>query len=211
MSQIGLQMTPVEAWSQNSKVCPACGRAVDLSEIPVRLRNSFPCPSCDEWLMYDTSKLPLIGLVSFLVAVVAAWSFGIRDARFVLIVVTATLLLWFCGIFLIGISIPPQLKRFRRVVWFTYDNRYSPAIWTVSFAVANVITFSLGYYKESLDQNAMFIFVADCITVLIEFLGNFLVGILIPLPPDQVKGESFNSAGSLHLTDKSETDKKSNP
>ena len=208
---ISSHMTPDEAASKYLKVCPVCARTIHPSEIPVRLRNSFPCPSCGEWLMYDNSNLPVIGAVSFLIAIFVAWSLGYRDTTFILIVVTSTLLLWFFGIFLVGILIPPQLKRFKRVVWFTYDNRYSPAIWAVSFVVSTVITFSLGYYKESLDQNAMFIFVGACITWLLGFLGNFLVGMLIPLPPNQAKGESFNSAGSLHLTDKSETDKKSNP
>jgi predicted RNA-binding Zn-ribbon protein involved in translation (DUF1610 family) len=201
-------MTPIEAIS---RYCPACGRTIHSSEIPVRLRNSFPCPSCGEWLMYDTSNFPIIGAVSFLVAIFAAWSLGYRDTTFVLIVVTATLLLWVFGSFLVGTLIPPQLKRFKRVVWFTYDNRYSPAIWAVSFVVSMVITFSFGFYKESPDKYAMFIFVGVCITYLLGFLGNLILGMLIPLPPNQAKGESFSSAGSLHLTDKSEADKKSNP
>jgi len=211
MRLINSQMTPVEAASQYLKVCPVCGQTIHPSEIPVQLRHSFPCPSCGEWLMYDTSKLPVIGAASFLVAIFAAWSLGYRDTTFVLIVVTSTLLLWVFGSFLVGILIPPQLKRFKRVVWFIYDNRYSPAIWAGSFAVSMVITFSLGFYKESPDKYAMVIFVGACITWLLGFLGNFLLGMLIPLPPDQAKGESFNSAGSLHLTDKSETDKKSSP
>jgi hypothetical protein len=60
----------------------------------------------------------------------------------------------------------------------------------------------------SLDHYAMFVFVELYITYLVGFLGNFLVGVLIPLPPNQAKGETFNSAGSLHLNDKADTDKK---
>jgi predicted RNA-binding Zn-ribbon protein involved in translation (DUF1610 family) len=204
----GSQMALVEAMSQ---YCPACGREIHPSEIPVGLRNSFACPSCGEWLMYDTSNFPIIGAVSFVVAIFGAWSFGYRSTRFVLIVFTATLLLWIIGALLIGILIPVQIKRYRRIVWFTYDNRYSPAIWAISFTVANVIAFSFGYYKESLNQDAMFFFVVLCITYLLGFLGNFLLGVLIPHPPNQAKGEPFNSAGSLHLSDKSEVDKKPKP
>lgn len=94
---------------------------------------------------------------------------------------------------------------------YRYDNRYSPAIWAVSFAVANVIAFSLGCYKESLERYAMFVFVVLCITYFLGFLGNFLLGMLVPRPPNQAKGEPFTSGGSLNLTDKSENDKKTNP
>jgi len=160
--------------------------------------------------MYDTSFTAVICLISFLVAIIAAWTLGYRDTTFILVVITATVLLWVFGTFLIGILMPPQIRRFKRVVWFTYDNRYSPAIWAASFVIAIIISFSLGFYK-SLDLDAMFIFIELCITYLLGFLGNFLLGILIPLPPNQAKGEPFTSAGSLHLTDKPQTDKKSNP
>ena len=161
--------------------------------------------------MYDTSKFPIIGAVSFLVAMFAAWCLGYRDTTFVLIVLTATLLLWIVSASAIGMFIPTQIKRYKRMVWFTYDHRYSPVIWTVSFAVANVIAFSLGFYKESLDKYAMFLFVVLCITYFLGFLANFLLGMLIPRPPNQAVGEPFTSGGSLNLTDKSETDKKTNP
>jgi predicted RNA-binding Zn-ribbon protein involved in translation (DUF1610 family) len=203
-------MTPVEATSQYSQICPACGKTINPSEIPVRIRNGFPCPSCGEFLMYDTSRFAAIAAASFLVAIFGAWRLGYRDTTFVLVVVTGTVLLWFFGIFLFGILIPPRLKRFKRIVWFSYHGRYSPAIWAASFALGNVVAFSLGYYG-SLDHYAMFIFVVACITYPLGFLGNFFLGMLIPRPPSEAKGESFTSAGSLHLTDKSETDKKSDP
>jgi hypothetical protein len=211
MHLVSSQMTPVGSTSRYSKVCPACHRTIHPSEIPARFRNSYRCPFCDEWLMIDTSNLPILGAVSFIATMFAAWSLGYRDTTFVLIVVTGTLPLWFFVIFLVGILIPPRLWRFEKVAWFTYDNRYSPAIWAGSFVVGIVITFSVGYYKESLIENAMFIFVVACTTLLIGFVGNYVVGRLIPLPPNQAKGDSFNSAGSLCLTDKSETDKKINP
>jgi len=95
----------------------------------------------------------------------------------------------------------------KTAVWFTYHNRYSPAIWAGSFVIGIVVSSSLGLYKESL---AMFYFVEFCIMFLLGFLGNFLVGLVLSPPPNQAKGEPFNSAGSLHLNDKSETNKKSN-
>jgi predicted RNA-binding Zn-ribbon protein involved in translation (DUF1610 family) len=202
------QMARIEPMSQ---YCPACGRTIHPSEIPVRLRSNFPCPSCSEWLMYDTSNFPKIGAVSFLVAIIAAWRLGYRETTFVLIVLTATLLLWIVSAFLIGMFIPTQIKRYKRMVWLTYDNRYSPAIWAASFVVANVIAFSLGFYEASLDKYPMFMFVVLCITYFLGFLANFLLGLLIPRPPNQAVGEPFTSGGSLNLTDKSETNKKTNP
>ena len=161
--------------------------------------------------MYDNSNFPIIGAISFLVVIFAAWSIGYRKTTFVLIVLTATLLLWVVGAFLIGMFIPTEIKRYKRMVWFTYDHRYSPAIWAVSFAVANIVAFSFGFYEASLDKYAVFVFVVLCITYFLGFLANFLLGLLIPRPPNQAIGEPFTSAGSLNLTDKSETDKKTNP
>jgi hypothetical protein len=195
-----------------SQQCPACGRSIHPSEIPVRLRNSFPCPSCGEWLMYDTSNFTIIGAVSFGVVIFVAWSLGYRDTSFVLVVLTATPLLWIVCASLIGVFIPiTPMKRYKRMVWFTYDHRYSPAIWAVSYAAANVIAFCLGLHKESLDKNAMFMFVVICLTYLLGFLGNFLLGILIPRPPNQAEGDPFSNPVSLHLTDRLRNDKKTNP
>ena len=81
-----------------------------------------------------------------------AWRLGYRYATLVLVVVAATPLLLFFGSFLVGILIRPQLTRYKKVEWLIYHNRYSPAIWAVSFAVGNVTAFYLGYYKEFLDQ-----------------------------------------------------------
>ena len=161
--------------------------------------------------MYDNSNFPKIGAASFLVVIFAAWSVGYRERTFVLIVLTATLLLWIASAFLIGMFIPTQIRRYKRMVWFTYDSRYSPAIWAVSFAVANIVAFSLGFYEASLDKYPMSVFIVLCITYFLGFLANFLLGLLIPRPPNQAIGEPFASAGSLNLTDKSETDKKINP
>jgi len=115
--------------------------------------------------MYDKSDLPEIGVVSLAIAIFAAWHLGYRNATLVLIVAIATLALWFFGIIFVGILLPPQLKRFDGVEWFNYDHRYSPAIWAGGFVISIVIAFSLGYYRESLDQNVMFFFVTTCATL----------------------------------------------
>jgi hypothetical protein len=161
--------------------------------------------------MYDASNFPIIGALSFVFVIFMAWSLGYRDASFVGVVLTATPLLWIVCVFLVAMFIPAPIKRYKRMVWFTYDHRYSPAIWAVSFAAANIIAFSLGYYKESVEKNAMFFFIVVCLTYLLGFLANFLLGILIPRPPNQPKGDPFSDAVSLHLTDRLQSDKKTNP
>jgi hypothetical protein len=89
--------------------------------------------------------------------------------------------------------------------WLKYDQRYSPAIWVVSIVVAIAIALRPGY------RDAMFIFVATCASLALGLSGIFVVSLLIPPPLVRVKGEPFDKAVSLHLTDKSQSDKKVNP
>lgn len=86
----------------------------------------------------------------------------------------------------------------------TYDNPNSVAIWVSSILIAIVVTLHLGY------RDAMFILIAPCATLLLGFLGHFFVGILFPPPLKRVesKGKPFDNAVSLHLTERSESDKK---
>ncbi len=167
--------------------------------------------------MYDIQYSWDIWASSFLLAIFFAWHFGFRYAIFVLVTMCATVLFALFGFFLMGTLIPAPFKRFEQarqfgsIEWLHNTNRFTPAIWAGSFVIGIVITFSLGYYKESLIENSMFIFVATCTTLLLGFLGNYIAWRMIPLPPNQTKEESFNEAGSLHLTDKSEIEKKNDP
>jgi predicted RNA-binding Zn-ribbon protein involved in translation (DUF1610 family) len=88
-----------------------------------------------------------------------------------------------------------------------YDNPNALAIWGTSVLIAIVVTLQLGY------RDTMFILIAPCATLLLGFLGHFVVGILFPPPLKRVESKSkiFDNAGSLHLTDKSNGDKKPSP
>ena len=70
--------------------------------------------------------------------------------------------------------------------------------------MAIVVTLQLGY------RDAMFMLVALGATLLLGFLGHFLVGILLPPPLKRVESKRniFDNAGSLHLMDKPNGDKK---
>ena len=89
----------------------------------------------------------------------------------------------------------------------TYDNPNVAAIWVSSIVIAIVVTFQLGY------RDLMFILITPCITLLLGFLGHFFVGILFPpaLKRVESKGKTFDNAGSLHLSDKPNGDKKISP
>jgi hypothetical protein len=89
--------------------------------------------------------------------------------------------------------------------WLTYGQRYSSVIWVISIVVAIVITLRLGY------RDATFIFIATCASWVFGLLGIFVVGLLIPPPLVRVKGKPFDKTVSFHLTDKPESDKKTNP
>jgi len=72
------------------------------------------------------------------------------------------------------------------------------------------ISFSLGYYKESLTQNGIFILIGTCATSLLGFSVNNFVGIWRARSFKQAKDAGFDVEGALNLTDKSENDKKPN-
>ena len=54
----------------------------------------------------------------------------------------------------------------------------------------------------------MFIFIVIVGSWVLGLLGIFVVGLLIPPPLIRVKGKPFDKTVSLHLSDKSERDKK---
>jgi len=56
----------------------------------------------------------------------------------------------------------------------------------------------------------MFMLVVWGATFVLGYLGIFILGLLIPPPLKRVQGKPFDKTVSLHLTDKSEGDKKTN-
>jgi hypothetical protein len=208
-------MTQSHAPSQYSKTCPACGGIIHPSQIAIGKRPVI-CPYCSEPLMYDIHYSRDVCASSLLVAMFFAWHFGFRHAMFVLVTMCATVIFALFGFFLIGILIPVPFKRFEPtrqfgpMEWLHHANRYTPTIWAGSFVLGIAISFSLGYYKESLTQNGMFILVATCATWLLGFSVNNLVGTFLARSFKRGKDAGFDVEGALHLTDKSENDQKPN-
>jgi hypothetical protein len=95
--------------SRYSKTCPVCGAVIITSEVPYQ--DSFPCPSCSEWLTYDKRYSPAIWVTSFITAILISLHLGYRDVPFMIAVWCATFLIGLLGIFLVGILFPPALKR----------------------------------------------------------------------------------------------------
>jgi predicted nucleic acid-binding Zn ribbon protein len=95
--------------SRYSKACPVCGTVIIPSEVPYQ--DSFPCPSCGEWLTYDQRYSPLIWAGSILATILITLYLGYRDAMFIFIVIVGSWVLGLLGIAVVGILIPPPLKR----------------------------------------------------------------------------------------------------
>ena len=87
-----------------------------------------------------------------------------------------------------------------------YENKYFLAICGVSLlAAAFVARHIMGY------RDAKLIFATIGATILLCAVGIFLEEILFPSAFKRVQGKPFDGAVSLHLTEKPEVDKKSNP
>jgi predicted RNA-binding Zn-ribbon protein involved in translation (DUF1610 family) len=92
-----------------------------------------------------------------------------------------------------------------------YDYRHTWDIWIISIVGASILTHYLGY------KGLLFIPIAICATLVLCALGFFLCGIVDPPGFKRIRSTKpedrnpFDRKVSLHLTNKSETDKKSNP
>src|SRR5579864_5343 len=100
-----------------------------------------------------------------------------------------------------------------------YDSPYMPAIWLGSFLGGPFFAWRFGY------RGLVFVFVAVCITLPLLFSGIAIYGLVFPpgfkryKQPNRYsfKGgasfrrKPFDRVTSLHLTDKTDADKKTGP
>jgi hypothetical protein len=91
------------------KTCPACKATINPAEVPIG--DSFPCPTCGQWLTYEQRFSPAIWVVSIIGAIVISLRLGYRDAMFIFIAILGSWLLGLIGIAIVGILIPPPLIR----------------------------------------------------------------------------------------------------
>ena len=97
-----------DAGFRYSRACPACGATIRPSDMG---GESFPCPTCGEWLEIAHKYSPLIWVVSAIAATVLTLHFGYRDATFIFATGCATALLGLSGIFIKGILGLTKLQR----------------------------------------------------------------------------------------------------
>ena len=79
------------------------------------------------------------------------------------------------------------------------------AVGMASALVAIITAWRFGY------RDAAFIYAAGGIFLLLYVGGLFVGGVVIPPRLEQVRGKAIGEAMSFHLTDKAESDKRSNP
>jgi hypothetical protein len=88
----------------------------------------------------------------------------------------------------------------------THDNPNKWPIWIGSILITIIGALHLGY------RNAWLILIVPFGAFILVFLGHLVLGVLFPPPLKRVESnnKTFDNAGSLHLTDKSNGDKKTN-
>lgn len=92
--------------------------------------------------------------------------------------------------------------------WLKYDYKHVLSIWGLSVLVASILAWYLGY------RGAMLILVGTCATLLLCASAFFFMAMFDPSGfkrLQQGKGKPFDGALSLHLTEKPDDDKKTNP
>jgi len=99
-----------KANSRYAKPCPACGAIIHPFDVHLD-GDSFPCPSCGEWLKSDRKYAYTICAVSLLASGVLTFHLGYRNEMFILITIGATLVLSTAGVFLNGLIVPPVYKK----------------------------------------------------------------------------------------------------
>src|SRR6266850_1020576 len=92
-----------EAMSRYSRPCPVCGAIIRPSDIRL-YGDSFPCPSCGEWLKSDSKYSYTICALSLILSGFLTWRTGYHDGMFIFITIGATIVLCLVGLFLLGIS-----------------------------------------------------------------------------------------------------------
>lgn len=92
--------------------------------------------------------------------------------------------------------------------WLKYNYKHTLSLWVVSILGAIILTWHLGY------RGSMLIIIATCAALLLCALGFFFVEMLDPSGFKRIKvkpSDGFDRAVSLHLTNKSDTEKKISP
>jgi hypothetical protein len=106
--------------SRYTKSCPVCGRTILAAELP--RTDSFPCPSCGEWLQLDNRHFPVVWVSSAVIGFVISLYVDSPYDTGILVAACATLIIGLSGIFILGVLVPPPL---RRVTGRPFDTRFS--------------------------------------------------------------------------------------
>ena len=94
--------------------CPSCDEVIPQRKVPARQSGStgFPCPACGRRLR--TSRLPLSLTLpaTFAVSTALTYYFGLRHATAVIVSIVLSLPLFFVIYVVIGLMIAPPLELF---------------------------------------------------------------------------------------------------
>ena len=99
-----------KANSRYAKPCPACGAIIHPFDVHLD-GDSFPCPTCGEWLKYDPKVSYVIYVASLFLSGAVTFSIGYRDVTLVLITLAGAVLLSILAILLYGLMVPPVYKK----------------------------------------------------------------------------------------------------
>lgn len=96
--------------SRYARPCPVCGAIIRLSE-GSRAADMLACPNCGECLTTEKKDLWIVAALSLVVAVYATRHLVYQEPVYFLLTEGLALVLFFVGVFLLGLFVPPKYKR----------------------------------------------------------------------------------------------------
>ncbi len=117
VSSVPLELVPVPSksklqrhLSRFNRKCPACSEAIRPGQIPTWESAGFPCPACGKILKSSVLPVKLVLPVTFTLSPSICFYFGLRGLTFVLVSLITAVPLYFIVCAIIGLVYPPGLE-----------------------------------------------------------------------------------------------------
>ena len=90
--------------------CPSCGEVIPQIQTPIWESSGFPCPACGRALKSSTLPIKLTLPITLTIAMSLCFYFGLRGPTAILISLVASIPLYFIVYAAVGLIFPPSLK-----------------------------------------------------------------------------------------------------
>lgn len=100
--------------SRYDRECPACGKMISPSQIPLWETGGFPCPACSQLLRSNTSSLKWAWALTLFLIIDTGSLFGGRSPIAIVVLLISSLPLSYVIYAIFGLVSPPELEQVSR-------------------------------------------------------------------------------------------------